>query len=56
MQTVMYELANFFGFDYIPETFPEFFTWIFLAMAGTIIICCVIRMMFYMVFNSRKLV
>lgn len=56
MQDLMYELAEFMGFNYIPDTFPEFFTWIFLAISGTTILCCIIRMLLFMAFRSRKLV
>ncbi|MBQ9140514.1 MAG: hypothetical protein IJX63_01810 [Lachnospiraceae bacterium] len=53
MIDVMYKLANLCGFDYMPETFPELFTWVFLALCGTAILCSIIKVMFYLTVNAK---
>ena len=53
MIDVMYELAHLCGFDYQPETFPEMFTWMFLALCGTAILSSIIKLMFYVSVNSK---
>lgn len=53
MTSVMYDLANLCGFDYMPETFPELFTWVFLALCGTAILSSIIKVFFYLTINSK---
>lgn len=55
MQGVMIELMQLCGFDFQAATFPELFQFLFLAMSGTAILCSIIKVMFYITFNSRKI-
>lgn len=55
MQLVMQDLAEMCGFDFVATTFPELFYFIFLATCGTAILASIIKVLWYVTFNTRRL-
>lgn len=55
MQSMMFELADFCGFNFEATTFPQLFMFLVLAMCATSIIAGIIKMMMWIAFNMRKL-
>lgn len=51
----MTELAEMLGFDFVATTFPELIMFFVLAMCGTAILASIIKVMFWITFNTRKL-
>ena len=55
MQLVMQDLAEMCGFDFVATTFPELFYFVFLATCGTAILASIIKVLWYVTFNTRRL-
>lgn len=55
MREIMIDLAEFFGFYFEATTFSQLFFFMFLALAGTAIICSIITVLFYVTFRSREI-
>lgn len=56
MERIMYELAEYMGFNMQAQTFPDLITQAFIAICGTAIIASLIKAMLYIACSSRKLV
>lgn len=55
MQSVMMELAEFFGFNFQATTFPELFQYMFLGLCAVAIVASIIKLFFFLAVNTRKL-
>ena len=55
MQHVMNELAELCGFNFQATTFPELFFFMFLALCGSAILASIIKVLFWLTFNTHKL-
>lgn len=55
MQSVMNQLANLCGFNFQATTFPELFIFMFLALCGTSLLASIIKVLFWLTFNTHKL-
>ena len=55
MQSVMYQLMEMCGFNFQATTFLELFQFIFLAFCGTAILASIIKVLFFVTFNSHKI-
>lgn len=55
MQSIMLELAEFFGFNFQATTFPELFQYMFLGLCGTAIVASIVKLFFFLAANTRKL-
>lgn len=55
MQAVMYSLMEMCGFNFQSTTFPELFQFMFLALCGTAILASIIKVLFFVTFNSHKI-
>lgn len=55
MREGMRQLAELCGFDFVATTFPELIMFFVLAMCGTALLASVIKVMFWIAFNTNKL-
>lgn len=55
MREGMMELARMMGFDFTATTFPELIMFFTLAICGSAILASIIKVMFWVTFNTRKL-
>lgn len=55
MREGMMELARMMGFDFTATTFPELIMFFSLAICGTAILASIIKVMFWVTFNTRKI-
>lgn len=53
---IVNDLINLFGLNYVPQTFPELITWFVCVMCAVGLLAGVIKMLFYIAANSRRLV
>ena len=51
----MIDLAQMMGFDFVATTFPELIMFYVLAICGTAILASIIKIMFWLTFNTKKL-
>lgn len=56
MQQIMEELAQLCGFYFEATTFSQLFFFLFMGMAGTAILCSIIKGIMYMAFHTRRIV
>lgn len=54
MQSIMYELADYMGFNFQATTFPELFSYMFLGLCGVCIIASLLKALIWIPFNSKK--
>lgn len=55
MQDIMYEVMEMCGFNFEPTTFGELFRYGFLAILGTCLIACMIKILLWVTFNAKRL-
>lgn len=55
MREGIMDLARICGFDFTATTFPELIMFFVLAMIGTSLLASIIKVMFWVTFNTRKL-
>lgn len=55
MQEIMKELAEFCGFYFEAQTFPQLFFFMFLAICATCILAGMIRVFFYFTFRGKEI-
>jgi len=56
VQNLMIELAEYFGFNFQAQTFPELFLNLFLGFCGVCIIASVLKVLIWIPFNSKKMI
>lgn len=55
MYEIVQEIVNLFGLNYQPTTFGDLFVWFVLVMSGVCMVCGMIRIMFFVALNTRRL-
>lgn len=55
MQNIMIDFMNLCGFNFEATTFPQLFQFMFVAICGTCLIACVIKIMLWITFSANKL-
>lgn len=55
MRSAMMELAELCGYNFEASTFPELILFYVLAMCGTAILASIVKVLFWLAFNTHKI-